>query len=82
MPFELPKATAKERAARVGGFDARHPYVIDLDYWLRLLMHGNAWYCPQALASFRVWGGSWSVAIGLRQSRDFSALMADRKSVV
>lgn len=67
----------RELSQRVGGFDGRHPYVIDLDYWLRLLMHGKAWYCPQALTSFRVWGGSWSVAIGLRQSRDFRALMGE-----
>lgn len=60
---------------RVGGFDMRHPYVIDLEYWLRLLQHGDAWYSPQALASFRVWGGSWSVAIGTRQSADFRGLM-------
>lgn len=67
----------RELAQRVGGFDMRFPYVIDLDYWLRLLQHGQAWYCPQALASFRVWQGSWSVAIGLRQAADFRGLMQD-----
>lgn len=64
-------------AGRVGGFDMRHPYVIDLEYWLRLLEHGQAWYCAEALASFRVWRGSWSVAIGRGQSADFRALMAE-----
>lgn len=64
-------------AERIGGFDVRHPYVIDLEYWLRLMQHGQAWYCPEALASFRVWRGSWSVAIGQRQSADFNGLMAD-----
>lgn len=64
-------------AARVGGFDMRHPYVIDLEYWLRLLQHGQAWSCAQALASFRVWRGSWSVAIGRRQAAEFNALMAE-----
>ena len=29
-------------AARIGGFDATFPYVVDLDYWLRLLEHGDA----------------------------------------
>ncbi len=67
----------RELAQRVGGFDMRHPYVIDLEYWLRLLEHGKAWYCPEALASFRVWRGSWSVAIGIRQSADFRGLMAE-----
>ena len=64
-------------AQRVGGFDMRHPYVIDLEYWLRLLEHGAGWYCDDALASFRVWRGSWSVAIGTRQSADFRGLMRD-----
>lgn len=64
-------------AQRVGGFDMRHPYVIDLEYWLRLLEHGDGWYCDEALASFRVWRGSWSVAIGTRQSADFRGLMQD-----
>lgn len=67
----------RELVERVGGFDMRHPYVIDLEYWLRLLQFGRAWYDPQALASFRVWGGSWSVAIGTRQAADFRGLMAD-----
>jgi glycosyltransferase involved in cell wall biosynthesis len=67
----------RELAQRIGGFDMRHPYVIDLEYWLRLLQHGQAWYSPEALASFRVWGGSWSVAIGTGQSADFRALMRD-----
>lgn len=64
-------------AELVGGFDQRHPYVIDLEYWLRLLQHGRAWYCDESLASFRVWRGSWSVALGRRQSHDFRALMRD-----
>jgi glycosyltransferase involved in cell wall biosynthesis len=55
-------------ARQVGGFDASIGYVVDLDYWFRLLLHGDALYLPEALASFRVSGGSWSVAIGKRQS--------------
>jgi glycosyltransferase involved in cell wall biosynthesis len=65
----------RELATRVGGFDQRFPYVIDLDYWLRLMAHGPGWYDPLALASFRVWSGSWSVAIGARQSADFRQLL-------
>jgi glycosyltransferase involved in cell wall biosynthesis len=58
-------------ARQIGGFDAINPYVLDLDYWTRLLMHGEAYYLPQTLASFRVSSGSWSVAIGNGQARDF-----------
>lgn len=62
--------------AIVGGFDARYPYVVDFDYWTRLLEHGDAWYDAEALASFRVWRGSWSVAIGAGQRADFNRFMA------
>ena len=61
----------------VGTFDATHPYVIDLDYWFRLLTHGDAHYLPQPLAAFRVSGGQWSVALYRRQSLDFHGFVAD-----
>lgn len=57
--------------ALVGNFDARTPYVIDLDYWLRLLAHGQAYYDPDTLVSFRVTRQSWSYAIRKRQKSDF-----------
>lgn len=62
-------------AERVGAFDAAQPYVIDLDYWFRLLAHGDAFYCDETLASFRVSASQWSVAIGRRQDQDFNALL-------
>jgi len=62
----------KSLAESVGRFDGSLPYVIDLDYWFRLLATGNAYGLRAPLASFRVSSGSWSVAIGSRQSRDFS----------
>lgn len=67
----------RSAAERVGGFSMRHPYVIDLDYWLRLLAVGPGWYEPEALASFRVWRGSWSVSIGRGQAADFRGLMGE-----
>lgn len=69
----------KELAERVGGFDASIGYVVDLDYWFRLMLHGDAYYLPCPLASFRVSRGSWSIAIGGKQSeafRDFIAKVA------
>lgn len=61
----------RQLALSVGAFDASIPYVLDLDYWFRLLRHGDAYYLAQPLASFRLSRGSWSVAIGARQSADF-----------
>lgn len=60
-----------ETAAAIGPFDASIPYVLDLDYWFRLLLQGDAYYLAETLASFRVSPGSWSVAIGARQSIDY-----------
>lgn len=62
-------------ALRVGRFDATNPYVIDLDYWCRLLLHGAAYYLDEPLAAFRVSSGSWSVAIGRKQASDFHAFV-------
>ncbi|MDO9598614.1 MAG: glycosyltransferase family 2 protein [Azoarcus sp.] len=58
-------------ATRIGEFDASIPYVLDLDYWARLLAHGDAWCERSPLASFRISGASWSVEIGRRQSDEF-----------
>lgn len=60
-----------ETARAIGGFDASIPYVIDLDYWFRLLLNGDAYYFADALSSFRISDGSWSVAIGAGQSKDY-----------
>jgi len=68
----LPLALAR----RVGPFDASIGYVIDLDYWFRLLLHGDAFYLPDSLASFRVSAGSWSVAIGRKQSAQVRSFIA------
>ncbi len=66
----------KSLAEKIGTFDATNPYVIDLDYWFRLLAHGDAYFCPEPLAGFRVSRSSWSVAIGSGQSSDFRKFVA------
>lgn len=55
----------------VGKFDASISYVVDVDYWLRLLAVGDAYYLCNPLASFRVSAISWSVAIGSRQIEQY-----------
>jgi glycosyltransferase involved in cell wall biosynthesis len=61
---------------QVGGFNGRLPYVIDLDCWFRLLLHGDAYFLPETLASFRVSRGSWSVALARRQGAEFREFIA------
>lgn len=75
-----------EAARRTGGFDGRIPYLIDLDYWLRLMASGPAWAIDAPLVSFRVSPQQWSAAIGRHQHAAFNAfadelLAAQRFSV-
>lgn len=60
---------------RVGGFDASQPYVIDLDYWIRLLAQGDAAYDEQALVGFRIGASAWTARIGRRQAVDFRQMV-------
>lgn len=61
----------KMLANEVGTFDGSIGYVIDLDYWLRLLAHGDAYYLENPVSAFRLSDRSWSVTIGRRQSEEF-----------
>ncbi len=66
-----------ETAARVGGFSAGLPYLIDLDYWVRLLAYGDAYAFPGAQCSFRLSGDNTSVRLG-RLRRENYLTMIDR----
>ncbi len=63
-------------AQKIGPFDGQQGFVIDLDYWIRLLAHGDGWYIADPVSSFRVSGGSWSVAIGRKQGRQYTDFIA------
>ncbi len=63
-------------AQKVGRFDGQQGYVIDLDYWFRLLAHGDAWYFAEPVASFRIAAGSWSAEIGRKQARQYTDFVA------
>jgi len=65
----------KALADKVGEFDGSIGYVIDLDYWVRLLLQGDGFYVDEPLVSFRISGGSWSVAIGKRQTAAYRAFI-------
>lgn len=62
-------------AQKIGAFDGTRPFVIDLDYWLRLLAYGNALYIPATLSAFRVSDQSHSVSLGTEQAREFGAFL-------
>lgn len=64
-----------ETAKRIGLFDASRPYVIDLDYWLRLLVVGDMYYLADNLCSFRMSRQSWSSQLARFQGQQFRDLM-------
>jgi glycosyltransferase involved in cell wall biosynthesis len=73
----------KSTASKAGRFNGSIGFVLDLDYWFRLLRYGLAYYIPEPLAAFRVARGSWSVAIGAKQNvafRNFIAKVAGDSS--
>ena len=65
----------RELVERVGPYDAGRPYMVDLDYWFRILRYGDAYYTATQTSSFRVSPGSWSVAIGGKQYLDFKGFI-------
>jgi glycosyltransferase involved in cell wall biosynthesis len=56
---------------KVGNFSANFPYIIDLDYWFRLLEFGNAFYINKPLAFFRISPYSNSVILQNNHQNDF-----------
>gem|GEM_PF-675726 len=52
-------------------WSARFPYMLDLECYARILQLGDVVSSDQAVASFRVHRGSWSVELGDQQVKDF-----------
>lgn len=65
----------REIVDKVGTYDASYPYLVDLDFWFRILLYGDAYYSAKRTSSFRVSQGSWSVTIGNKQFRDFKSFV-------
>lgn len=70
----------RDAALAAGGFDARRPYVIDLDMWVRLLRSGPAIGLAETLATFRVSKDQWSVALARQQARHVRQLFAELRA--
>jgi glycosyltransferase involved in cell wall biosynthesis len=68
-----PAAVLMARTAidKAGRFDPAFKYCLDLEFWCRLLRHGDLYAIPDPLCSFRVTKGSWSVAIASGQAEEF-----------
>lgn len=74
-PFGEPSAVLFRRDALAASlpFDDSHPYVIDLDMYVRVLSRGAFVGLRTTDAAFRVSTTSWSAAIGSDQARQFEA---------
>ncbi len=57
---------------KVGGFSDAYPFVIDLDYWFKVLKHGSAFSQGIVVSSFRISSLSWTVSLGHNQSKSYS----------
>jgi glycosyltransferase involved in cell wall biosynthesis len=58
----------RQTLERVGGWDGRHPYVIDQATYVSVLLHGEFLGIDQALAAFRLSSSQWSVHLAREQS--------------
>jgi len=78
-PFGEPSAVLFRRDALAASlpFDGSHPYVIDLDMYVRVLSRGRFVGLSTTDAAFRVSTTSWSAAIGSDQARQFDAWVTD-----
>lgn len=65
----------KEAASRAGLFSSKIPYLIDLDYWCRLLKTGDLFAIDEVLSAFRISNSSWSFELVRGQATQTRALM-------
>lgn len=58
-------------------FEARYPYLTDLDMYAKVLRHGDFVGLESVDAAFRVNGGSWSAEVGRGQFDEVAGWMRD-----
>ena len=63
---------------KTGLFDGSIAYVIDVDLWLRMLLHGDLFILSHPLCGFRISPGSTSVKLEGLQSKHFNAFIKIR----
>lgn len=63
-----------DAAKKIGDFDGSLPYVIDVDYWERLLEFGDAYKVSGAVAFFRI-SNNLSVTLGRDRLKNYQAFI-------
>jgi glycosyltransferase involved in cell wall biosynthesis len=61
----------REILKKTGEFNSNIFYVLDLDQWFKMLLHGNLYVLPNIVAAFRVSANSASVKIANKQKVDY-----------
>lgn len=61
----LMRASAREKA---GGFNGDRPWLLDIEFWSRLMEHGTVVVLPDTVAAFRVSQDQWSYRLAREQS--------------
>ncbi|MBI5591209.1 MAG: glycosyltransferase [Deltaproteobacteria bacterium] len=64
-----------ELLKEVGYYRTTAPYVIDLDFWIRILCKANLYIINEPLCSFRLSPQSWSARLNFRQFYDYLKLI-------
>jgi hypothetical protein len=59
---------SKEASEKVGEFSRDNPYLVDLDYWVRILAHGDGFALNLTVGAFRIADGSASIRIVREQA--------------
>ncbi len=61
----------REILQKTGPFNSTIFYLLDLDQWFKILLHGNLYVLPNVLSAFRVSSNSASVQIADKQKNDY-----------
>lgn len=65
----------RSAALAAGSYSVEWPYVVDLEFCVRLLARGDLYYIPAELASFRVTPGQQSARLASVQAEDVERLL-------
>lgn len=57
--------------SKIGKYDESNPYLVDLDFWVRVLLTGDLYIIPESLSSFRISKGSMTSQLKNNQAQLF-----------
>ena len=65
----------REIIEKIGNFHNTFVFLIDVDYWVRMLCHGNVYFDKSILSKFRIHNQSTSVVIRRKQRDEFKVFI-------